>query len=63
MKHGIETLTLEVTEILDNPGASDWLKDSLRTALHRDMVDAANDAEYLAGILRRRMLIVSERNQ
>ena len=37
--------------ILDDPGASDWLKEALRSALKRDPVDAANDAEVLATLL------------
>lgn len=38
-------------------GASDvsyWLKDALRSALKRDPMDAAADAELLAEVLRRR---------
>jgi len=37
--------------ILNDPSASYWLKDSLRSALRRDIVDAANDAEVLAEVL------------
>jgi hypothetical protein len=37
-----------------DPAASFWLKRSLRTALERDPVDAANDAEVLAQMLRER---------
>ncbi len=38
-------------QILSDPCASKWLKNALREALGRDPVDAANDAEILAGIL------------
>lgn len=34
--------------------ASYWLKDALKSALLRDAVDSANDAELLADILKRR---------
>ncbi len=40
-------------EVLRDPAASFWLKDSLRSALLRDPVDAANDADILAGLLER----------
>jgi hypothetical protein len=42
-------------DIFADPSASRWLQDALRAALHRDPVDAANDAEVLAGILDRCM--------
>ncbi len=37
--------------ILNDPSASYWLKDALRSALRRDIVDAANDAQILADVL------------
>jgi hypothetical protein len=37
--------------ILNDPSANYWLKDSLRSALRRDVMDAANDAEILAEVL------------
>ena len=40
-----------IDEILVDPAASLWLKSALRSALSRDAVDAANDAEILAGLL------------
>jgi len=39
------------SEILNDPAASDWLRQALQAALERDPVDAANDAEALAQIL------------
>jgi hypothetical protein len=41
---------LEVEQLLSDPAAS-WLKDALRSALDRDPVDAANDAEVLCRLL------------
>jgi hypothetical protein len=38
--------------ILNDPAASFWLKDALRSALERDPVDAVADAETLAAALR-----------
>jgi hypothetical protein len=38
-------------EVLRDPSASAWLKDALHSALTRDPVDAANDAEVLARLL------------
>jgi hypothetical protein len=40
--------------VLADPAATDWLKAALRTALSRDPVDAANDAEVLAQLLDQR---------
>jgi len=37
--------------IFNDPSASHWLKDALRSALRRDIVDAPNDAEVLAEVL------------
>ncbi len=41
-------------DTLRDPAASFWLKDALRSALSRDPVDAANDAEVLARLLEQR---------
>jgi len=43
-----------IEEVLRDPSASAWLKAALRSALERDPVDAANDAEVLARLLDRR---------
>jgi hypothetical protein len=43
----------EIDEVMGDPTASSWLKDALRSALARDPVDAANDAEVLALLLDR----------
>jgi len=45
---------LEIAEVLADPAASFWLKNALRSALLRDPVDAANDAETLARLLSQR---------
>lgn len=42
-----------VHEILADPAASFWLKESLRSALARDPVDALNDADVLVAVLDR----------
>lgn len=43
--------TTKAEEILSAPDASFWLKTALQSALLRDPVDAANDAEVLAAVL------------
>jgi hypothetical protein len=43
-----------IEEVLRDSSASFWLKAALRSALARDPVDAANDAEVLARLLDRR---------
>jgi hypothetical protein len=45
------TPVLTPAEIIDDPSASTWLRSALRLALARDPIDAANDAEVLAGVL------------
>lgn len=44
-------LSREIEQILHDPAASFWIKKALQTALDRDPVDAANDAEVLAEVL------------
>ena len=41
----------QVAEVLGDPAASFWLRQSLRSALERDPVDALNDALVLASAL------------
>jgi hypothetical protein len=41
----------EIAAVLHDPAASSWLKTCLCSALSRDPVDAANDAEVLAELL------------
>jgi hypothetical protein len=48
MKHAIP-------EVLADPCASYWLKDALRSAVRRDIVDAINDAETLVSVLTARL--------
>jgi hypothetical protein len=53
----------EGEEILDDPSASDWLKESITTLmvtilLERDPVDALNDALLLAATLEERLRAV-----
>jgi hypothetical protein len=44
----------QIEEVLRDPAASFWLRHALNSALARDPVDAANDAEVLARLLDRR---------
>lgn len=43
-----------IEKILADPAASFWLKRAVRSALSRDPVDAANDADVLARLLESR---------
>jgi hypothetical protein len=52
---------LDIAEVLADPAASFWLKDALRSALLRDPVDAANDAETLARLLGQRCEAILQR--
>jgi hypothetical protein len=51
----------EIRKILKEPGTSNWMKLALSTALPRDPVDAANDAELLAIVLSERARKIGER--
>jgi hypothetical protein len=44
-----------IDAILADRTASDWLKTAVWTAVHRDPVDALNDALLLAGLLEERL--------
>lgn len=48
----------EIRAILREPGTSSWMKVALTTALERDPVDAVNDAELLAIVLRHRAEVI-----
>lgn len=54
MKNNLPDDLPSIEEVLHDPAASLWLRNTLRTALVRDPVDAANDAEVLARLLDRR---------
>lgn len=44
-----------ITAVLESPCIHTYMKDALRVFLTRDPVDAANDAELLAELLRQRL--------
>jgi hypothetical protein len=48
----------EIKRLVSDPGVSFWLRDALLSALQRDPVDAANDAEVLFAVLDRRAIEV-----
>lgn len=45
------TQLAQIADVMGDPAASFWLRQSLRTALERDPVDALNDALVLASVL------------
>lgn len=52
------TVDDEIRAILESPCSSYWLRQALHSALDRDSVDVANDAEHLSGLLSRRCELV-----
>jgi len=44
----------EIKDLIGSPDASFWLKQALQSALSRDYIDAANDADLLRDLLDRR---------
>ncbi|HDV6122995.1 TPA: hypothetical protein RJN57_000499 [Pseudomonas aeruginosa] len=47
-------ISVDIKAVLSSPGTSYWLKDALASALQRDIVDAANDAQALSSLLEHR---------
>ena len=47
-----------IARIERDPACSYWLVEALKSALRRDPIDAANDAEVLAKVLRDRAFLV-----
>lgn len=44
-----------ITAVLESPCVHTYMKDALRVFLTKDPVDAANDAELLAALMRQRV--------
>ena len=61
MSKGFAADLLTIEDILRDRAASLWLKAALRTALERDPVDAANDAEVLLRVLEARGCLCTAR--
>jgi hypothetical protein len=55
MSKDLDSTLPSIKDVLRDPAASSWLKTALRTALERDPVDAANDAEMLLRLLDARL--------
>lgn len=51
-----------IEQVLCDPAASHWLKSALQSALLRDPIDAANEAEVLAQLLDRRCRTLLEKD-
>ncbi|MBC9969001.1 Rossmann-fold NAD(P)-binding domain-containing protein [Ralstonia insidiosa] len=45
----------KIQRVLNDPSTSNWLKNALGAQLQRDPVDAANDADVLAEIMREKL--------
>ena len=45
---------MNIAKILNDPSVHDWVKSQYHVAKCRDCLDAANDAELLAAMLRQR---------
>ncbi|WP_071555994.1 hypothetical protein [Pseudomonas frederiksbergensis] len=53
-QNGLAKLDEEIRVLVASPSTSHWLRAALQTALVRDPVDVANDAEFLSDLLGRR---------
>lgn len=47
----LEKAERAIAEALESSGTSDWLKNALRSALNRDVIDAKYDAKRLAKLV------------
>ncbi len=45
--------------VLEHPGMSDWLKQTLTSGLHRDPIEVVNDLEILDTTLRSRAKVLT----
>ena len=54
----MESAYSEIARIERDPACSYWLAQALKSALQRDPIDAANDAEVLAKVLRDRAYLI-----
>jgi len=55
-------MSINITELMNDPSTSYWLKDSIKSALTRDIVDALTDAEMLVSILQQKCQEILEDN-
>jgi hypothetical protein len=55
IQHGVRSMTIEqqIADILTSYTASKWAKSALESAMQRDILDAARDAEMVASLLRK----------
>lgn len=44
-----------ITQVLESPATHNYLKEALRVFLQKDPIDAVNDAELLAILMRQRV--------
>ena len=48
------TIDEEIRAVINAPDTSHWLRQALNSALERDSIDVANDADFLSDLLGRR---------
>ncbi|SEB26309.1 hypothetical protein [Variovorax sp. YR216] len=60
MANALNKVLSEIEDLLDSPTASHWFKHALKSAMGRDIVDAARDAELLARLMVQRCEAVQE---
>lgn len=48
-------MNINIDDVLKDPSTSFWLKDAIKTLSNRDIVDAVNDAEILASLMKDRL--------
>lgn len=53
-----QTLANRILAVLNEPSTSEWLKNAVKSAFNRDAVDALNDVERLADLLRQHAVAV-----
>lgn len=58
----IEEIDQEIEKVMKNPATSYWLRNTLSTALKRDPVKLASEAEVLAALLGKRADVIVKRD-
>lgn len=58
-----DKIDADIRATMDASSTSYWLRAALQSALHRDCVDAARDAQTLAALLGRRRDAISGRQE
>lgn len=55
-----QTLEISIAAVLNDPSASHWLKNAVKSSLERDPLDALQDAQLLAALMDIRLMSIEQ---